>query len=52
MELGCHPDEKISSMQESVDRKVSAMGDIIKCYKKLILMGEAEMKKDLRTNVR
>ena len=50
LELSCHSDPKIVEMQGDVDKKVEAMIDVLKSYKKLVFMAEAELKKDCLTN--
>ena len=46
LEISCHSDENISAIHEEADNKVAAMREVIKSYKKLIVLAESGMKKD------
>ena len=51
LEFSCHHNEKIKAMQDDVDKKVNAMADVVKSFKKLAFLAEAELKKDCMTQV-
>ena len=46
LELSIHGNPKTQEMAVECQKKVDAMMEVIKCYKKLVLKAEAELKKE------
>ena len=48
MQFSVHPVAKIAENSKEVEAKVTAMENMVKVYKKLILKAEAELKKEIK----
>ena len=47
IEISCRRDATVSGKHEEIEEKIKTMEGVLKAYKKLVFMAEAEFKKDL-----